>query len=76
MRRANLSRLALFNMTQISHSVLIEMKISFACYSLISHEYSNKPENIIVLTLNSKILSDVLLCFFFFCSVYIKLMTI
>ena len=29
MRRADLSQFALFKMTQISHSIFIEMKISF-----------------------------------------------
>ena len=59
MRRADLSQFALFKTTQISHSIFIEMKMSFfARYiTLISHEwesYSNRPEIINVLPLNSK----------------------
>ena len=61
---------------KISHSIFIEIKISFffASYTLISHEwesYSNKPEMVIVLPINSKILGGLLLRFFFFCSVYV-----
>ena len=76
MQRASLSRFALFKTTKKFHSIFIEMKISFfVSYSLISNEwrsYSNRPEIINVLPLNSKILGGLAL-HFFFCSVYISL---
>ena len=57
-RRANLSLFTLFKTTKNSHSIFIEMKISFfARYTLISHElesYSNRPEIISVLPLTRK----------------------
>ena len=81
MRRANLSRFAVSKTTKDSYSIfIIEMKISFfARYILISHEmesYSNRPKNIKVLLLNSKILGGILLRFFFFFVQYIKSMLI
>ena len=74
MRIANFSRFALFKTTKKSHSIFIEMKISNCMIYPISHEwesYSNRPEIINVLPLNSKILSDLLRFFFFFFVQYI-----
>ena len=71
MRRANFSRFALFKTTKNSHSIFIEMKISFCMIYpniLELESYSNRPEIINVLPINSKILGGLLLRFFF-CSV-------
>ena len=57
---------------KISHSIFIEIKISFFA-SLISDEwesYSYTPEMVIVLPINSKILGGLLLRFFFLFSIY------
>ena len=65
MRRANLSRFALFKTTKI----IIQF---FSRYTLMSHEleqYSNRPEIINVLAFNSKLLGGLLLRFFFLFSI-------
>ena len=70
MRRANLSRFALFKIRKTSHSIFYRNENQiFAGYTLTSHEcesYSNRPEIINLLLLNSKIFGGLLLRFFFF----------
>ena len=67
MRRANLSRYALFKTTKNSHSFLLKGKSVFCMYPNIDEweSYSKRPEIINVLPLNSKIFGGLLLRFFF-----------
>ena len=75
MRRANLSHCIISDDKYFSFNFTRNENQFFACDTLIPHEqksYTNKPEIIIVLPLNSKIIGHLLLHFFFFFVHYIS----